>query len=95
MGRATPSLLTPSGSPLRGIMMQPEEDAAMVMTVRLSDEAEARLEHLAAVMQMSKNGVIEQAVLHMDERAVRRRRFRDAIAEVDKRDAELLDRLSQ
>lgn len=67
----------------------------MVMTVRLSDEAEARLEHLAAVMQMSKNAVIEQAVLHTDERAERRRRFRDAIAQVDNRDAELLDRLSQ
>jgi predicted transcriptional regulator len=76
--------------------MQPErEDATMVMTVRLSDEAEARLEHLAAVMQMSKNAVIEQAVLHLDERAERRRRFRDAIAQVDNRDAELLDRLSQ
>ncbi len=67
----------------------------MVMTVRLSDEAEARLEHLAAVMQMSKNAVIEQAVLHMDERAERRRRSATAIAQVDNRDAELLDRLSQ
>ncbi|BAJ74083.1 predicted DNA-binding protein with an HTH domain [Microbacterium testaceum StLB037] len=67
----------------------------MAMTVRLSPEAEERLEHLASVLKMSKNSVLEQAVLNMDERAERRRRFAEAIARVDERDADLLDRLSR
>ena len=69
--------------------------AAMATTIRLSDEAELRLAELAALLHLSKNAVIEKAVLEMDERTSRRVRVRTAFDVVRARDAELLERLSR
>jgi predicted transcriptional regulator len=66
----------------------------MATTVRLSDEAEQRLAELAALLHLSKNAVIEKAVLELDERTTRRARVRTAFDVVRTRDAELLERLS-
>ena len=67
----------------------------MATTVRLSDEAEERLAELARLLHLSKNAVIEKAVLEMDERTTRRVRVRTAFDVVRARDAELLERLSR
>ena len=67
----------------------------MATTVRLSDEAELRLTELAVQLHLSKNAVIEKAVLEMVERTSRRARVRTAFDVVRVRDAELLERLSQ
>ena len=67
----------------------------MATTVRLSDEAELRLAELATLLHLSKNAVIEKAVLEMDERTSRRVRVRTAFDVVRARDAELLERLSR
>lgn len=67
----------------------------MPMTLRLSEETERRLEALAAQLNMSKTAIVEQAVLSMDERSIRKARFRAAIERVDERDSDLLDRLSR
>lgn len=67
----------------------------MATTVRLSDTAEERLASLAHLMHLSKNAVIEQAVLELDARTIRKARVRAAFARVAERDAELLERLSR
>lgn len=67
----------------------------MARTVRLSAEVEAKLAELAALMKLSKNSVIEKAVLELHARTVRRERVRTAFDRIRDRDAELLDRLSQ
>jgi len=67
----------------------------MATTVRLSDEADQRLTELAARLHLSKNAVIEKAVLEMDERTTRAARVRTAFDVVRVRDAELLERLSR
>jgi predicted transcriptional regulator len=67
----------------------------MATTVRLSDEAEQCLTELAALHHLSKNAVIEKAILEMDERTARRARVRTAFDAVRTRDAELLERLSR
>lgn len=67
----------------------------MATTVRLSDEAERRLAELAAELHLTKNAVIEKAVLELDERTGRRARVRTAFDVVRTRDAELLERLSR
>jgi predicted transcriptional regulator len=67
----------------------------MATTIRLSDEAELRLNELAELLHLSKNAVIEKAVLEMDERTARRVRVRTAFDVVRTRDAELLERLSR
>ena len=50
----------------------------MATTIRLSDEAELRLSELATLLHLSKNAVIEKAVLELDERTSRRVRVRTA-----------------
>ena len=50
----------------------------MASTIRLSDKAELRLSELATLLHLSKNAVIETAVLEMDERTSRRVRVRTA-----------------
>jgi predicted transcriptional regulator len=67
----------------------------MATTVRLSDEAEQRLAEMAALLHLSKNAVIEKAVLELDERTNRRAKVRTAFDVVRVRDAELLERLSR
>ena len=67
----------------------------MASTIRLSDKAELRLSELATLLHLSKNAVIEKAVLEMDERTSRRVRVRTAFDVVRARDAELLERLSR
>lgn len=67
----------------------------MARTVRLSPEAEMKLSELAALTGQSKNSVIEQAVLELDARTIRRERVRRAFDRVRDRDADLLDRLSR
>lgn len=67
----------------------------MATTIRLSDEAELRLAELAALLHLSKNAVIEKAVLELDEQTGRRVRVRTAFDAVRARDVELLERLSR
>jgi predicted transcriptional regulator len=67
----------------------------MATTIRLSDEAELRLAELAELLHLSKNAVIEKAVLELDEQTSRRVRVRAAFDVVRARDAELLERLSR
>lgn len=67
----------------------------MARTVRLSPEAETKLDELAALMGLSKNSVIERAVLELDARTIRRERVRSAFDRVRDRDRDLLDRLSR
>ena len=67
----------------------------MVTTIRLSDEAELRLSELATLLHLSKNAVIEKAVLELDERPSRRVSVRTAFDVVRACDAELLERLSR
>lgn len=66
----------------------------MARTVRLSPEAEAKLDELARVMGLSKNTVIERAILELGARTIRGERVRSAFDRVRDRDAEMLDRLS-
>lgn len=67
----------------------------MARTVRLSPEAETKLDELAVLMGLSKNSVIERAVLELDARTMRRERVRSAFDRVRDRDRDLLDRLSR
>ena len=67
----------------------------MARTVRLSPEVEEKLAELAALMKLSKNSVVEKAVLELHARTVRRERVRSALDRIRDRDAELLDRLSR
>jgi len=67
----------------------------MATTVRLSDEADQRLTELAARLHLSKNALIEKAVLEMYERTTRAAKVRTAFDVVRVRDAELLERLSR
>ena len=59
----------------------------MATSIRLSDEAELRLAELATLLHLSKNAVIEKAVLELDERISRRVSVRNAFDVVRARDA--------
>lgn len=66
----------------------------MAMTLRLSSSAEERLDHLAQETGLSKNTLIEQAIIEKDARTSQVGR---ALAHVDRitvRDAEILERLA-
>lgn len=67
----------------------------MAMTLRLSEEAQAKLEAIAQSTGLSKNAAAELTITSFDERAEHRARFWDAINRIEARDAEALDLLSR
>lgn len=67
----------------------------MAMTLRLSEEAERRLEELSESTGLSKTAVVEAAVKEWDEHARHRAIVRAAAERVRARDTELLELLSR
>jgi Uncharacterized protein encoded in hypervariable junctions of pilus gene clusters len=66
----------------------------MAMTLRLSDELNARIDTRAKQAGMSKNQLIVQAVEEHLERTENRAALRATVQKVLQRDAELLERLA-
>ena len=67
----------------------------MAMTVRLSAEAEQKLDAIVRDCGLSKNAVLEQAILNWDAHSRHREIARTAADLVRSRDAELLELLSR
>jgi predicted transcriptional regulator len=66
----------------------------MAMTLRLTEELDAKLELIAADRRISKQRAIESLIEEADEREFVRKRLDEAYHLVMTRDKELMDRLA-
>lgn len=66
----------------------------MAMTLRLTDEQDARLETIAEALGMSKQQAVIALIEQFDAAATRRSRVDDVFQKVMKRDAELIEKLA-
>lgn len=66
----------------------------MAMTLRLSEEQDARLDNIAAALGLSKQQAVITLIEHFDEAASRKAQISQIFDKVMKRDAELIARLA-
>jgi hypothetical protein len=66
----------------------------MAMTLRLTEEQDARLESVAKTLGMSKQQAVIVLIEQFDEAASRRTRIDEIYQKVMTRDAELMERLA-
>jgi predicted DNA-binding protein len=66
----------------------------MAMTLRLTEEQDARLEVIAKTLGMSKQQAVIAVIEQFDEAAIRRTKIDEIYQKVMKRDAELMERLA-
>jgi predicted transcriptional regulator len=66
----------------------------MAMTLRLTEEQDARLDAIAKTLGMSKQQAVIAVIEQFDEAASRRTKIDEIYQKVMKRDAELLERLA-
>jgi hypothetical protein len=66
----------------------------MAMTLRLTEEQDARLETVAKTLGMSKQQAVIALIEQFDEAASRRTRIDEIYKKVMTRDAELMERLA-
>jgi hypothetical protein len=66
----------------------------MAMTLRLTEEQDARLETVAKTLGMSKQQAVIALIEQFDEAASRRTRIDEIYQKVMTRDAELMERLA-
>jgi predicted transcriptional regulator len=66
----------------------------MAMTLRLTEEQDARLEAIAKTLGMSKQQAVIAVIEQFDEAASRRTKIDEIYQKVMKRDAELMERLA-
>ena len=64
------------------------------MTLRLTEEQDARLEVIAKTLGMSKQQAVIAVIEQFDEAAIRRTKIDEIYQKVMKRDAELMERLA-
>lgn len=64
------------------------------MTLRLTEEQDARLEAIAKTLGMSKQQAVIAVIEQFDEAASRRTKIDEIYQKVMKRDAELMERLA-
>ena len=64
------------------------------MTLRLTEEQDARLDAIAKSLGMSKQQAVIAVIEQFDEAAIRRTKIDEIYQKVMKRDAELLERLA-
>jgi len=64
------------------------------MTLRLTEEQDARLDAIAKTLGMSKQQAVIAVIEQFDEAASRRTKIDEIYQKVMKRDAELLERLA-
>jgi predicted transcriptional regulator len=66
----------------------------MAMTLRLTEEQDARLDAIAKSLGMSKQQAVIAVIEQFDEAASRRTKIDEIYQKVMKRDAELMERLA-
>jgi predicted transcriptional regulator len=66
----------------------------MAMTLRLTEEQDARLDAIAKTLGMSKQQAVIAVIEQFDEAASRRTKIDEIYQKVMKRDSELLERLA-
>jgi predicted DNA-binding protein len=66
----------------------------MAMTLRLTEEQDARLDAIAKSLGMSKQQAVIAVIEQFDEAAIRRTKIDEIYQKVMKRDAELMERLA-
>jgi len=64
------------------------------MTLRLTEEQDARLDAIAKSLGMSKQQAVIAVIEQFDEAAIRRTKIDEIYQKVMKRDAELMERLA-
>ena len=64
------------------------------MTLRLTEEQDARLDAIAKTLGMSKQQAVIAVIEQFDEAAIRRTKIDEIYQKVMKRDAELMERLA-
>jgi hypothetical protein len=67
----------------------------MAMTLRLTEEQDARLDAIAKSLGMSKQQAVIAVIEQFDEAAIRRTKIDEIYQKVMKRDAELMERLAE
>ena len=65
------------------------------MTLRLTEEQDARLDAIAKSLGMSKQQAVIAVIEQFDEAAIRRTKIDEIYQKVMKRDAELMERLAE